>query len=581
MQFNFQKPPHKRFEKPSRTPPPGRGLVEGPTLADRIRQGPIPIEEALAIAMQLADALEFAHERGIVHRDLKPANVKVSSDNAVKVLDFGLAKALETETSAADLADSPTISRMATQAGVLLGTAAYMSPEQARGKPVDRRADIWGFGCVLYEMLTGRMTFRGEGATDTLAAVIRAEPDWSLLPAATPPHIRDLLRRCLQKDARQRLQAIGDARIALEEVLSGTVAPVAPPPRAQPRTLWLVSGVAGVVVLAVVIGSYVLSQRGAPRAAESTASVTDFQVVRLTTSGNASAPAISPDGKYVAYAQLDGKDAGVWIRQTATSSNVQIVAPGTFLGRLYRPTATVTPDGTFVDVVRVADDGKFSSALWRVPFLGGTPKRVLDDISSAVGWSPDGRSLAFVRAREKEGDTALVVADADGSHERVLAGGREAASAFVSAALPGNPVVRPAWSPDGRLIAMSGFRAGAGGGLQFHVLFTSVADGSVQAVPTPSGSDVAWLDASSLVLSMSPEFGALVQLWRLSYPRGELTRLTNDLSSYGGVSLTADRTTLVTGRTDANVSIWVGDGDAANGTEAVPQARTKRVMATA
>jgi len=202
-------------------------LVEGPTLADRIRTGPIPISEALPIAKQMCEALEYAHERGIVHRDLKPANVKVTDDDAVKVLDFGLAKAIEGDAASIDISTSPTMSRMATLAGVLLGTAAYMSPEQAKGKAVDRRADIWAFGCVLYEMLTGQMAFRGESVTETLAAVIRAEPDWSQLPAATPIRVRVLLQRCLQKDPKQRLRDIGDARISLDEVLAGAPEPSA------------------------------------------------------------------------------------------------------------------------------------------------------------------------------------------------------------------------------------------------------------------------------------------------------------------------------------------------------------------
>jgi eukaryotic-like serine/threonine-protein kinase len=201
-------------------------LVQGPTLADRIRSGPIPIDETLRIAKQITEALEYAHERGIVHRDLKPANVKLTSDDAVKVLDFGLAKAIEGDSESIDIATSPMISRMATLAGVRLGTAAYMSPEQAKGKAVDRRADIWAFGCVLYEMLTGRQTFTGEPVTDTLAAVIRAEPDWSRLPAGTPIRVRMLLQRCLQRDPKQRLQATGDAGISLEEVTAG--APKAP-----------------------------------------------------------------------------------------------------------------------------------------------------------------------------------------------------------------------------------------------------------------------------------------------------------------------------------------------------------------
>jgi serine/threonine protein kinase len=196
-------------------------LAEGPTLADRISKGPIPIEETLPIVRQIAEALEYAHEHGIIHRDLKPANVKVSTNDIVKLLDFGLAKAMESEPSAESISDSPTLSRMATQAGVLLGTAAYMSPEQAKGKMVDRRADIWAFGCVVYEMLTGMMAFHGNTVTETLAAVIKEEPDWSRLPAATPMRVRVVLQRCLQKDARQRLRDIGDARISLDEVLSG------------------------------------------------------------------------------------------------------------------------------------------------------------------------------------------------------------------------------------------------------------------------------------------------------------------------------------------------------------------------
>src|SRR5271169_6537417 len=207
-------------------------LVEGPTLADRIKSGPIPISEAMPIAKQMCDALEYAHEHGIVHRDLKPANVKVTNDDAVKVLDFGLAKAIEGDAASVDIATSPTMSRMATLAGVLLGTAAYMSPEQAKGKTVDRRADIWAFGCVLYEMLTGKMAFSGETVTDTLAAVIMKDPDWSQLPAATPLRVRVLLQRCLQKDQKQRLRDIGDARISIDEVLSGAPdlsSPVASP----------------------------------------------------------------------------------------------------------------------------------------------------------------------------------------------------------------------------------------------------------------------------------------------------------------------------------------------------------------
>src|SRR5215831_13856793 len=177
-------------------------LVEGPTLAERIKQGALPLDEALAIAKQIAEGLEYAHERGIIHRDLKPSNVKVTVDAHVKILDFGLAKALEGETNEEKLQNSPTLSAAATRAGVLLGTAAYMSPEQARRKRMDRRADIWAFGCVLFEMLTGARAFTGETTTDVLAAVVNREPDFTALPPATPSGIRRLLARCLDKDAR-------------------------------------------------------------------------------------------------------------------------------------------------------------------------------------------------------------------------------------------------------------------------------------------------------------------------------------------------------------------------------------------
>ncbi|MGA7946115.1 MAG: serine/threonine-protein kinase, partial [Candidatus Sulfotelmatobacter sp.] len=191
-------------------------LVEGPTLADRIREGAIPLEEALPIAKQIAEGLEYAHERGIIHRDLKPANIKVTHDGKVKVLDFGLAKALQGDAGPRNLSDSPTLTLEATKAGIILGTAAYMSPEQAKGKAVDRRADIWSFGVVLFEMLTGRQMYVGETATDIMAAVVRAEPDWSLLPKNLPGRVRELLRRCLAKDDRRRLRDIGEARLMLE-----------------------------------------------------------------------------------------------------------------------------------------------------------------------------------------------------------------------------------------------------------------------------------------------------------------------------------------------------------------------------
>src|SRR3954452_468125 len=195
-------------------------LVEGDTLADRIQRGPIPVAAALVVARQIAEALDVAHERGIVHRDLKPANIKITADNVVKILDFGLAKALANESGESDIASSPTITSDSTRAGVILGTAAYMSPEQARGQRIDKRTDVWAFGCVLYEMLTGTLAFGGESVSDAIAAILAREPDWARLPASTPPRVRVLLGRCLEKDVRRRLRDIADARLDLDEALA-------------------------------------------------------------------------------------------------------------------------------------------------------------------------------------------------------------------------------------------------------------------------------------------------------------------------------------------------------------------------
>jgi serine/threonine protein kinase len=284
-------------------------LVEGPTLEERLRRGAIPIEEALGIAKQIADALEAAHERGIVHRDLKPANVKVRADGAVKVLDFGIAKAMEPAAgSSPDVSMSPTITTPAmTHAGMILGTAAYMAPEQARGNTVDRRADIWAFGCVLYEMLTGRRAFDGASAVEVISDVLKTDPEWAALPAGTPTVVRSLLRRCLQKDPSRRLRDAADARFQIEEALSDAAPGRTTAFTAPPRRTWWVAAVIIASAAAVAVSLW-FSRGPAP----------DPEEVRLEISAppttEPTSIALSPDGKTVVFVATTDRQSRLWVR---------------------------------------------------------------------------------------------------------------------------------------------------------------------------------------------------------------------------------------------------------------------------
>jgi serine/threonine-protein kinase len=356
-------------------------LVDGDELAQRIARGPIPLDEALAIATQIADALEAAHEQGIVHRDLKPANIKIRPDGTVKVLDFGLAKTIApTSSSSANAMNSPTMSMHATEAGIILGTAAYMSPEQAAGRAVDKRSDLWAFGVVLLEMLTGQPVFTGETVSHVLASVLKSDPDWTALPAHTPTPIRRLLRRCLEKDRKRRLDSAGAARLEIDEALApgddvrnmGVTTPRAVWRRALP---WSVVGVLATALALVLL-------RWAPWRAAASPHVTRTTVATsgpaaLTINGIDRDLALSPDGRHVVYVGNGGTQLFVRaldaLEPVAIASGADLRAP------------FVSPDGQWIGFVESAN------TLKKIAITGG-PSITLAELeggSRGATWAPD------------------------------------------------------------------------------------------------------------------------------------------------------------------------------------------------
>ena len=408
-------------------------LVEGPTLADRIAKGPIPLDEALPIAKQIAEALEAAHEQGIIHRDLKPANIKVRGDGTVKVLDFGLAKAFDPVASTAGNATtSPTLSPHATKAGLILGTAAYMAPEQARGKAVDKRADIWAFGCVLYETLTSRRAFEGEDVSDTLAFILTKEPEWTPLPPETPTSVRRLLRRCLEKDRGRRLADIADARLDLEEGANQVTSAEATPVPRSARHAMLRGGCLGTIAGAAIVATLWLA--GSAIRGRSVVEPAVFRSSILLPGAIANFPgslALSPDGRRVAFVASDTNGRSqLWIRaldglaaqplpDTAGALTPFWAADSRWLafvqnGKLKKIEATGGPAVTLADPAEPFGGGAWNrddlilfslptGSLAQIRAAGGTPTTLADAKSNPKARSyvpsflPDGRQFIFTQ----------------------------------------------------------------------------------------------------------------------------------------------------------------------------------------
>jgi eukaryotic-like serine/threonine-protein kinase len=522
-------------------------LVEGETLAERLQRGAMPVGEARTIASQIAQALEAAHDRGIIHRDLKPANIKLTPDGTVKVLDFGLAKALDpvagTEVLAHPLANSPTVSVGATRAGVLLGTAAYMSPEQARGLALDARTDIWAFGCVLFEMLTGRMAFAGGTVTDVLSAILSQEPDWNALPSDAGDVVARLLRKCLAKDLKRRLRHIGDARLELDD--SSVVAPTSPSPgRGREWLAWAIAA-----ALLVLLGGALSALFGTRAAAVSDAPVVS-RFVRLTSGpAHESAPAISPDGKWVAYLSNARGVTDVWVKFIASGDPVNLTASLNLdlqtqsdVGGL-----AISPDGASIAFDAGSREvGPPSYSVWVIPApLGGVPRKFITN-GRAVRWSRDGTQILYVGAGGSAGDS-LWVADADGGNPREIAQRRGGIHKHW-----------PAWSGDGRYIYFNN-----------SISTTNVEPAEIYRVPATGGAiepvvttarravfPALMPDASGLIYSANPNTAEL-SLWWKSFGRPDAVaqRLTTGVGEYTESDISADGRSVVSTLVDVHQSL--------------------------
>jgi eukaryotic-like serine/threonine-protein kinase len=520
-------------------------MVDGPTLADHLSHSPMPFIEALPIAKQICEALENAHERGIVHRDLKPANVKITPAGTVKLLDFGLAKALHDEIAPRDPNSSPTITDIATRDGTILGTAAYMSPEQAKGKNADRRSDIWAFGCLFYEMLAAQRAFSGESVADTLASILKSEPDWSLLPPHTPLAIRSLIQRCLKKDPKCRLQAIGDARIAIEEAITtpdqdeALLSSPQPRPIRRRRLPWAAVFLTGALLAGIAVLIFAL-RRPHPPAIHFRA-VTNF-------SGVQSHPALSPDGHSVAFVSDRDGHHNIYVGLLNGANPVKITDDANL-----KTTPCWSPDGTEIAYARLNDSGIWD--LWKVPALGGTSRRFVLNASDPA-WSRDGRWFAY----RKSSNGAIWISDASGQNGRELTPAQNE--------LFGNSM--PRFSPDGHEVAYAASLGGPAGELEI----VDVGSGKVRRLTHDAALVLSptWAaDGQSIYFASSR--GGSLNIWKIAEKGGEPAQITTGQGDDAQLDISADGRRIVFSTFRSNVNLAeldLGSGGQKNSRLLVP-----------
>jgi Tol biopolymer transport system component len=575
--------------------------VEGATLRARRSRAPFGSRAALDVAAQIADALTAAHHAGIVHRDIKPENVMIRRDGYVKVLDFGLAKLTENLSGLRPSEyETPTIPAIRTNPGVVMGTAEYMSPEQARGLTVDARTDVWSLGVILYEILANRRPFGGATHGDTIVSILEREP--VPLPRHAPDapaELERIVQKALAKDREERYQTIKDMAIDLRrlkrrlevEAEMGRATPSTPnsdePGNTRgsgrqmtaeadiqaaarvseggaARTTSSVEYVVGeirrhkrgaalfgviliLVLSSVGYGLYRLLDQPKPAAAP-------FQrtkATRLTSNGKTKIAVVSPDGKFVTYVIDDEGQQSLWLKNVAAGSDVQILSPAEKNVGIY--CVTFSPDSNYIYY-------GMKGTLYQLPILGGSPKRVLQNFGGGsqhneITFSPDGNRFAFIRySSEGEETAAVIVANADGAEERTLASSKRP-NIFLHSA---------AWSPDGEVIACAAMASAT----TMEIVTVRVADAAVSPIPSPRWGGIrqaVWLpDAAGLLVTGAEGDSFLSQIWQLSYPSGEARNITNDSNDYQSISLTADGRSVVTVRAEQEAHLWVMSGEEAS-----------------